>query len=205
MAFNNRESGGMLETVIERLVSQLPMALVQKGEKYSFQPIVWNDVISKVLSFDSNILNKIDGPSETRKSEIYNSFVVKYKRSGLRGDFQGCIVRDHTSSYDCKVSADRYGKRSMQDFEAGDISNDDGANYVMNWLIETFSKMRVFVSYECTLDVIDVNILDTVRVIDRYEDWDTHFKVIGISRPLGHSIILDLVSVKDYTEVYGIV
>jgi len=205
LIFNQRGVGGVLQNILNRLMRQLPFASVQVGEQYEFMPISWDRDVVKTLSYGKNIVRKISGPTETPRSDIFNSFVVKYARSGLRGDHTGCIVRDHDTDQACRLSKLWHGSRAMPDFDAGDVSNDAGAMYIMNWLIETFSKMRVFVSYECTLDVVGTWMLDTVRVIDDKEGWDTEFKVIGIELPPNSPTVgLSLVSVGDYVEVYDV-
>jgi len=204
MAFNHRENSGVLGIIRDRLSKVLPFAMIQRGTKYAFEPITWDRDVTKVLHFDKNLVRKLAGPTETNRSEIYNSFAVKYGLSGFRGDYRGCIVRDWEDSFLCSESARRYGKRPMPDVDAGDLADEDSANWLIEWLIETFSKMRVLVSYLATLDVVNVRLFDNVRVIDEYEDWDSIFKVIGIERVTGPTIELDLISVDDYTDVYGV-
>lgn len=205
MVFNTRDGGsGVIDIVSDRLARQLPMIVADVGNKYEFWPIKWDRQVTKHLSFDKNIIKKVSGPTETSRSRVYNSFTVRYYKTNLRGDFTGCVTKDDSNSVECRNSMRRYGKRAMPDFDAGDIANADGAQWVLDWLVETYSRMRVFVSYECTLDVANVQVLDTVRAIDKHEDWDSLFKVIGIKLGTGSSIVLDLVSIDDYATVYGI-
>lgn len=204
MAFNHRENSGVLGIIRDRLSKVLPFAMIQRGTKYAFEPISWDRDVTKILSFGKNLTRKIHGPIETSRSEIYNSFTVKYGLSGFRGDYRGCIVRDWSDSYSCLKSSKRYGKRAMPDVDAGDLADEESANWLIEWLIETFSKMRVKVGYEATLDAVNVRLFDNVRVIDEYENWDALFKVVGIERVTGPTIGLDLISMDDYTEVYGI-
>jgi hypothetical protein len=207
MVINSRSEGGVLKIVLERLGKQLPFAMLQRGRKFEFHPIRWDLEAAKVLTFDRNIIRRVYGPTETKRDEIYNVFTVRYAQSGLRGDFTECITRDGTTNEDCAISETRYGRRAMPDFDLPDVANDEGAQFVINWLVETFSKMRVFVGYECTLDVVDITLLDVVRVYDSYEGWDhgPFFKVIGIDRGTGPNINLHLVSIEDFVDVYGIV
>lgn len=209
MMFNGRTNsnrGGILNTIFDRLSKQIPFIITQQNNKYGFWPIIWDDKNPvKILSFDKNIVKKIDGPTETKRSNIYNNLTIKYNISGLRGDYTGCIIKNSNNNFYCKQSKNRYGSRHMPDINLPDVSNVNGANYIADWNIETYSKMRVFISYECTLDVINVHLLDNVRVIDEYENFDTVFKVIGIERIEGSVIGLSLISINDYTEIYGVV
>ena len=206
MIVNQQSSNGVIDFIRSRMLKQVPVVMWQTGGKYQFKSLWWNRNIVKRLSFDKNILLKKSAPAETPLSGIYNSFTVNYAMSGFRGDNQGCLVRDWDSDALCKESANRYGKRYMPPFSAPDVADGNGAVMIMHWLVETFSRMRVFVSYVCTSDVVDVHLLDTVEVFDEFEGW-THgplFRVVGISRFTGPQIILDLVSVDDYTDVYRI-
>ena len=206
MGINERVENGALGIIRDRLSDTLPFAVMQRGNKYSFEPIVWDRDVVKKLSTKDNILKKLKGPTETKRSEIFNSFTIKYARSGYRGDFTGSIVRDWNNSSECLKSQERYGKRAMSEIEAGDLADLASANWLMKWYIETFSKMRVFVSYECDLSTANVALFDTVAVQDEYENWENWplFKVIGIRRPTGSTIEFDLVSVDDYLDVYEV-
>jgi len=205
-AVNNRETDGVLGIIRNRLSSLLPFATIQKGAQYVFKPLLWDRDVVKHLSFKKNIVRKISGPIETRRSQIFNSFTVNYDRSGLRGDFNGSIVRDWNNSEKCSLSEKRYGKRAFGDIDAGDLADSASAKWLMNWLIETYSIMRVFVGYECSLDVANVQLFDTVSIDDEYEGWDHGplFKVIGITRPTGTTIGLSLVNKEDYVDVYAV-
>ena len=210
LAFNARGSGGVVDAIRDRLCSLLPIAIVQRGKKYSFDPLLWDRNVTAHLKTDVNVIRKLSGPTETRRNEVYNSFTVKYGRSGLRGDHTGCITKDWATDNECERSRRRYGKRAMPDIDAGDLEDEDSARWLMDWLIETYSKMRVFVSYRCTLDAVKIKLWDTVVVEDDYEGWVGQyrllpmFKVIGIRRGTGPWIDLDLVSVDDYSEVYQV-
>jgi len=90
-------------------------------------------------------------------------------------------------------------------FDAGDVVNEAGANYIIDWLVEQYSKMRVKVSYLATLDAADLIALDEVRIYDSDEGWDhgPRFKIIGVQYATAPFIRLDMISVDDYFEVYG--
>jgi hypothetical protein len=205
MAFNSRSRKGVLDVLRDRLCRQLPIVMIQRGDKYTFEPILWDRNVVKHLRTDVNIVRKTQQPTETRQNEIRNNFALHYAISGLRGDYTGCVTADETSSHECAVSVRRYGESAPYDVKAPDVADLTGARWLLNWMIETYSKMRVFVGYRCTLDAINVRLLDTVMVTDEYEEWtETLFKVIGIRRGTGPWIDLDLVSIEDYTSVYDV-
>jgi len=205
LAFNDRSGGGVLDMVRNRVSSLLPLAMIQRGPKYAFIPLVWTRDVVKHLRTDINIIGKTASVTETERSSIFNNFVVKYSMSGFRGESTGCVTADKDSDDSCRVSWRRYGMSQSMDINAGDLADEQSARWLLNWCIETYSKMRVFVSYRCTLDAVDVGLWDTVMVTDDDEDWtDTMFKVIGEHRGTGPYVDFDLVSVDDYTDVYDV-
>jgi len=206
MAFNTRyRRGGVLDVLRDRICQLLPIAMVQRGSKYAFEPVMWEGPIKKHLRTGVNIIKKTSYPVETPRSQLHNSFVVRYGVSGYRGDHTGCVTSDRNSSYECELSARRYGETPPFEINAGDITNVAGARWLLNWLEQTFARMRVHVGYMCKLDVIDVHMLDHLLVTDDDEEWEeTEFKVVDVRRGTGPWIGLDLVSVKDYCRVYDV-
>ena len=205
LAFNEQVRGGVLAAIRDRLGSVLPFGVVQRGGKYAFEPCVWDRDVVKHLRMGTNIYRKTANPTETKRSSLYNSFVVKYGRTGYRGDHTGCVLADPESDGSCSVSEERYGRTMPLEVDAGDLADEESARWLLNWLIETYSKTRVFVGYRCSLDAVNVRLLETVMVTDEEEWWDgVLFKVIGIRRGTGPWIDLDLVSVDDYSEVYQV-
>ena len=206
LVINQRIDKGALAFIKGRLTSKLPFAMIQRETKYGFWPVTWTREVSKTLSFDSNIVRKISPPSETPRESIYNAFTFKYGRSGFRGDYAGVLTLNASNNRDCFESKQRYGLRAMPDVDLGDVADLASASLVAEWYIETFSKPRVFVSYECTLDIADVALLDTVVLDDEREGW-THgplFKVVGLTRMAGPTMGISLVSVDDIHEVYNV-
>jgi len=203
---NARVNDGALGIVRNRLSQLLPFSMIQRNAKYSFIPLIWDRNVVKHLSTERNIIRKASGPTETPRSNIYNSFVVKYGLSGFRGDYTGAVVRDFDNSEECDISKKRYGERVMPDVNAGDLADLASASWLITWLIETYSKNRVCISYICDLDVVDVQIWDTVSVEDLWEGWDHRplFKVLAVYRGTGGTIQLDLISVDDYVDVYAV-
>lgn len=205
LVFNKRINGGVLSAIKNRLSSLLPFSMIQRGSKYTFEPFTWDRNVVKQLRTGINILKKNTRPVETRRSKIRNSFVVSFGKNGYREGHNFCITADESTNDSCRLSVERYGKMPSMDVDAGDLADSTGAGWLLNWLIETYSKVRTFVSYRCSLDVVNVSLIDTVMVVDEYEGWtETLFKVIGIRRGTGPWIDLDLVSVDDYTDICGV-
>lgn len=200
----NDDVGSAMDLIRNRIVEAAPVVMTMLGDQFVFIPLRWDRQCKKVLSFDKNVLKVVEPPKETPRSNIYTSFVVTYTRSGLRNASQGTIVRDHTTSPECLAAYNRYGPNGMPKIDLGDLSDEDGAMYMINWFIETYTKARVMTSVMCTLDVVDVNRWDTVRFYNEHENWNhgPMFKVVNIRYSDGDVIKLDLLSHDDKLDVY---
>jgi hypothetical protein len=203
MIINQRSSGGVIKFIRDRILPQVPVVMFQDGGKIKFKSLWWDRKPVKRLSYSKNILRRVAPIAETDIDNIYNSFTFNYAVNGYRGDYEGCLVRDWNNDGRCAESRRRYGIRAMDTVDFGDLANSSAA-VSANWFVDTFSKMRVFTSYECNLDVVNVHMLDTVELEDEHEGWGHAplFRVHGIRRTTGPSILLDLVSVDDYVDVY---
>ena len=204
MIVNDRMPNAV-EFMRDRVVRQLPAAMIQVGKKYKVQPLLWSRDATLTLSTDTNIVRTTSYPQETRRSAVFNDFVIRYGRTGLRGDYTGVVLRNPDTDAQCLRSSEFYGRRALGDFDAGDISSVDGAEFIADWLVATYGKMRVMVSYACTLEAIGANLWDTVRVVDRNQGWDhgPTFKVVSIGYSTGPLVELSLVSVDDYLQVHN--
>lgn len=210
--FNERRVTSAYEAVVQRLEGQLPFATVWRGGKFVFTPLTWGGEARHHLTTDRNILRRISGPTETPVDKICSEYTVNWGRSGLRGDYAGSIVRDPTCSRACWTARRRYGPRAYPDFDAGDVADIVSAGLVAEWLVETFSKMRLMLEYECSMDCAGLELWDTVRVYDENEEWGYDraaqaggvlFKVCGVSRRDGATVGVSLVSIDDYLDIYG--
>jgi hypothetical protein len=182
------------------------LSIIQLGEKFYFQHLLWGRDISKTLSTDKNIILTLESPTEIGRVEMANSFVVQGGISGLRGDAQSAVSRNKNNDAMCLLSVQRYGELGKREISVPDLVDEDGATWLMNWAVETFTKKRIKISYLCTFDVIDVNLWDTVEVYDADLNWNHGplFKVVGITYEGTNGIGLDLLSIDDYFDVYGV-
>jgi hypothetical protein len=206
MVFNSIVGGGVIEAIRSRLIKEFPLVIIQYGEKLYFQNLVWDRDVVKVLSTDKNIIQTVSNPTEVNRSEMSNSFIVNAGVSGLRGDFLSSVSRNKDNDAMCLTSFRRYGELSGIEINLPDIADAEGATWLINWSVQTYSQKRVRVSYLCSLETIDLKLWDTVQVFDLYHDW-VHgplFKVVGIHYGTSNGLVLDLLSVDDYFDVHGV-
>lgn len=204
---NSEIPGGALSFARDRIMRTVPIAMFYRGERYKFLSLKWHRHVVKKLTFDKNILRKSSMVTETNIDNTYTSFAAKYDRSGYRGEATALIEKDRESDYGCGITYDRLGfERAYDTLDYGDLTSASGATALLDWVIDLYTKIRVWVSYECTMDVFDVDLLDCVQVDDEDESWtnDPIFRVVGKTYTSGGTIILDLVSVDDCMHVYDI-
>jgi methionine-rich copper-binding protein CopC len=206
MVFNDDIGNGVIHVIRERLLQQFPLLMYQDEGKLKFQHLLWTRDVTKILSFDKNIYSMTSEVSETPRANVFNSYNMNYGTSGLRGDFLGSIQRNKINDAMCYFSDMRYGSSLAKNFDVPDVTDISGGLFILNWMIETFSKMRVMVSYHVSFDCANVKIWDTVRVYDKYQGWfhGPYFKVIGITYREEKGLIFDLISLDDYYDVYSV-
>jgi len=206
MILNDQVDDGVMSVVRERLCAQLPIAMVQRGLRYAFDFVSWEPPIVKHLSYAHNIVRQAYEPEEMSRRRLYNSFTVQWGRSARRGDFLGTVVKDWDNDYDCAMSASRYGKRMMQPVLAPDIADQESAEWLANWLVRAHSRLRVRAGYLVGLECVNVPLLRGVSVDDEHEGWDhqPEFLVTGVSRMDGPLMRLDLLSLRDWIDVYNV-
>jgi hypothetical protein len=204
--FNSVVAGGVIQIIKERLIKELPLTIIQRGRKLFFQSLLWDRDVRKYLTPEKNIIQMTSPPSEIERSQMSNSFVVNCGVSGLRGDALSAIMRNKNNDANCYQSFIRYGELGNMAIDIPDVADDEGARWLMNWMVDTYSKTRIRVSYFCTFEVIDLNLWDTVRVFDADQKWyhGPLFKIVGIQLGQANGIVLNLLSVDDAFAVYGV-
>ena len=207
LSFNQTVDGGVINAIRNRLVQELPLFILQQGKKFHFHDLLWDSDCVKVLSTKQNIFSVISPPAPIDKSELISDYTITYGTSGLRGDSQGAISRNKDNDAMCLTAFNRYGDCGSMQFDASDIADVNGAGWLLNWHVLTRSVLRVRVSYRCTMDALDLNLWDTVRVYDHYNGWVVHlplFKVVGLHYDEAPGIGVDLLSIEDFFDVYNV-
>jgi len=204
--FNSVVAGGVIQIIKERLIKELPLTIIQRGRKLFFQNMLWDRDVRKYLTPEKNIIQMTSPPCEVARDQMSNSFVVNCGVSGLRGDSLSAISRNKNNDANCYQSFIRHGELGSMAIDVPDIVDDEGAKWLMNWLVDTYSKTRIKVSYFCTFDVVDLNLWDTIRVFDSDQKWyhGPFFKIVGIHLGQSNGVVLDLLSVDDSFAVYGV-
>jgi hypothetical protein len=203
LVVSQRDTGGVVSFINQRILPQVPVVMLTGTGKIRFVPLDWDRDVDAVLRLGSELIDKRSAPFETPVVDVANSFAVRYARTGLRGEYTGIVLRDWNNDDRCRVSAELYGRRHFDDVDAGDLSTRAGASVMADWLAETHSKVRVEVSYSADLSVSNLQLWDTVQVVDDEDGWDKAlFKIVSKTRATGPVCYLGLVSVEDAGRTY---
>jgi hypothetical protein len=204
--FNEVVDGGVSQVIRERFLKEFPIGIVQRAKKFYFQSLLWDRDVRKHLSFHKNLIARISPPEEIGRGQLANSFLVQCGMSGLRGDSITAFTRDKTNDAICHQSDFRYGDLGKRSISIPDVSDDESALWLLNWIVDTYSKMRVRVSYLANFEALDLNLWDTVQVFDEYYGWDHGplFKVVGYTLGAANGVGLELLSVDDSFDVYRV-
>ena len=85
--------------------------------------------------------------SESPKSEVKNSFTLKYGYDPVKDNYTKIAIRDSENSPLCKISRERYGKYDGDVMESIVIYDDKVANYVVDWLVSHYTLPSYYVEY----------------------------------------------------------
>jgi len=205
IVFNSRMRSS-LEAIKRRICSILPIAMLQRWDQYVFIPFLWGTSPVAHLYVGRDILGYSSNPTEIDRGMIATEVVLKYGRECFRGQHVGVLTANSDNYLLCKTAKNRYGKGASLEVDAGDLSDESSARWLLDWLVETHTKMRVHVGYRCALGAaVQLDIGDTVLVDDEWEGWENVlFKVVGVSRSAGATLDIELLSVRDYSELYGL-
>lgn len=201
---NDFIDGGIFTLIRGRIIQQLPAAFYFDGTKHKLLSLGWNDRTPvKTLSLDNGIHEKVGPVMETSKSAIQNDFVFRYEKSLARGEDMGVFQFKPDNHHKCNESALLFGKRAASTVNLGDLV--DGIRNIAEWYVETFSKMRLQAKYRCSMYAADLQLWDTVEIIDDDEGWDTAlFKVVGIERPSNMPFVnITVLSMDSAHEVFN--
>lgn len=158
------------------IAADLPMiSFAWTGE--GFGPVVTDRrrglVVASLRRGQYPCIDRASGISETSKSDLRNSFTLRYGYDPLLDTYSKVVVRDAENSLLCRISQEAVGFREADVVEAVSIHDDGTANYVVDWLVEHTSLPSYLVDYECFPEVAFTLLLgDNVRISDDRLGWD---------------------------------
>ena len=109
---------------------------------------------------------------ETPKSEVFNSFVVRYGYDPLLDTWDSVITADPDTSDLCRYSRQLYQERHAPQIESPYIQTEGQARYVLEWLVAHFATPAYVVEYEAAAVVfLQHRVGDTISLTDPDFSW----------------------------------
>jgi hypothetical protein len=128
---------------------------------------------------NSEILDRSTGITEKSKSELYNSFTLRYAYDAANDSFTKTIVRNSNNSLLCEVSENRIGKKDYDIIDSIIIQDDSTAQYVVEWLSDHYSLPSYYIEYECVPSILfRLKIGDNVSITDDELSFDKEVATI---------------------------
>lgn len=161
----------------ERVIAaDLPMiSFAWTGD--GFGPVVTDRrrgaVVASLRRGQHPVIDRASAIAETPKSDLRNSFTLRYGYDPLLDTFARAVVRNADNSLLCRISQEAVGLREEGVVEAVSIHDDGTANYVVDWLVEHRALPSYLVDYECFPEVaFTLNLGDNVRISDDRLGWE---------------------------------
>ena len=169
-----------LEYVQSTLCASFPMvSFTFTGRGYG--PIVTdrrNEFIVLNLTARQGLLyDRASDLQESSKSEIRNSFTLKYGFDSVDNNYKRIITRDETNSALCKISKEKFGEYQGDVLESVVIYDDSVATQVIDWMVSHYTLPSYDIEYAgaAALKFL-LNLGDNIRLTD---------SKLGISNALG--------------------
>lgn len=139
-----------LEYIQSGLLASFPMvSMTYTGSGYG--PIVTdrrsNIVVMDLIARQKFLFDRISDIQETAKSEVKNSFALRYNFNAVDNTYRSVITRDSTNSPLCKISEDLYGRNDGDVMESVIIFDDKTADTVVSWMVSHYSLPSYYVEY----------------------------------------------------------
>lgn len=169
-----------LEYVQSTLCASFPMiSFTFTGRGYG--PVVTdrtNEFIALNLTARQGLLyDRVSDLQESSKSEIKNSFTLKYDFDSVNNNYKRIITRDSSNSALCKISREKFGEHDGDVIESISIYDDAVATQVIDWMVSHYTLPSYSIEYSGAPALkFLLNLGDNVKITD---------SKIGISNTLG--------------------
>jgi hypothetical protein len=148
---SNTEDAARSISFIENTVcSELPMISMVYTEK-GYAPVVTNKNHLPCGTFNAHrypFIDRVSGLQEVSKSDIFNSFTIRYHYNPLTDNYERFITIDSNNNTKCQMSELQIGKREHDIIESIFIYDDESANIVAMWMADHLASPCYYVEYE---------------------------------------------------------
>jgi hypothetical protein len=134
----------------DTICNELPMISMCYTER-GYGPVVTNRNAEVVGTFNAHLYPFIDrasGLQETSKTELFNSFTIRYHYNLITDSYEKVIKIDSSNNTKCQMSEVQIGKREHDIIESILIYDDESANIVAMFMADHMSSSCYYVEYE---------------------------------------------------------
>lgn len=146
----SNDSTRALEYIESGLLVSFPMiSMTYTGKGYG--PIVTDRrsevVVMDLVARQGLIFDRISDIQESAKSDVKNSFTIRYNFNAVDNTYNSVISRDSKNSPLCKISEDLYGRNDSDVMESVTIFDDKTADAVISWMVSHYALPSYYVEY----------------------------------------------------------
>lgn len=175
------------------LLSNFPM-LCMVWDRGGYGPVYIDKTGPASVRLDAAqypVFDRVSSVTESPKTEVYNSFTIKYDYTPYLDAYSGVIERNPVNSSNCRISMQQCGSRPMDAVESVYVYDETTANAIADWYVNHLSLPRYEVKYACSNEVMVVLMLgDNIFITDSEFGWsDKKATVLGIEYLTDHCVL----------------
>ena len=165
------------------LFGNFPM-LGMVWDRGGYGPVYIDRTMEASVSLNADqypVLDRVSAVSESSKTEVQNSFTVKYGYDPMLDAFSGVVERNPLNSSLCQVSMQQCGSRPLDALECVYVYDRFTANTIIDWYVNHRSLPHYTVEYACSTEImVTLSLGDNILLTDDEFDWiDIKATVVG--------------------------
>jgi len=121
----------------------------------------------KLTARQGLLIDRVSDMQESSKSEVRNSFTIKYDFDSVNNNYKKIITRNHENSPLCQISREKFGAYDGDIIESVVIYNDAVAIQVIDWMVSHYTLPSYYIEYS-GLPALKflVKLGDNIRITD---------------------------------------
>lgn len=139
-----------LRFVEETICSQLPMVSMVYSRR-GYGAVVTNRNAENIGHFNAHqfpFIDRASGVQESSKSELFNSFIIRYHYNPLTDNYERVIKVNSSNNAQCRKSESQIGRREHEILESIYVYDDESANIIVSWMADHLTMPCYYIEYE---------------------------------------------------------
>ena len=175
------------------LLSNFPM-IGMVWDRGSYGPVYIDRMLESSVRLTADqypVLDRVSAVTESPKTEVFNSFTLKYNYTPYLDSFEGVVERNSVNSGLCNISVQQCGSRPMDALECVYVYDRATASRIIDWYVNHLSLPHYEVQYSCSPEImVLLNLGDNILLTDQEFEWDdVKSTVVGIEYKESHCIL----------------